>query len=166
MHVLTKQNKKILSRTWMKHPSALQASRYERWRIHFPAAIAARYFSLRSGWPTIMCVQLGSKLCRSSTTPPMRTRWKTRKKRKSDWGVWGSFRCFITAHKLVKVKTVNWWFKYCSFALAVGPKPKASAEMRVCSLYTIILQPTKEIWRLGLNQVSYWSIKFRLCMTL
>ena len=54
----------------MKCPSARQASRYERCRIHVPAAMAARYFSLRSGWPTMMCVQLGSKLCRSSTTPP------------------------------------------------------------------------------------------------
>ena len=56
--------------TWMKRPTERQASRYERCRIHLPAAIAARYFSFRRGVPTMMWEQLGSKDCLSRTTPP------------------------------------------------------------------------------------------------
>ena len=45
-------------------------SRYEVCSTHLPAAIAARYFSLRLGLPTITCVQLGENPWDEHTSPP------------------------------------------------------------------------------------------------
>lgn len=70
----------------MKRSTERQASRYERCRIHLPAAIAARYFSFLRGVPTMMCEQLGSKACLSRTTPPTRpdrTMWESIKIRQT-----------------------------------------------------------------------------------
>ena len=45
-------------------------SRYEVCSTHLPAAIAARYFSLRLGLPTMTCVQLGENPWDEHTSPP------------------------------------------------------------------------------------------------
>ena len=45
-------------------------SRYEVCSTHLPVAIAARYFSLQLGLPTMTCVQLGKNPWDEHTSPP------------------------------------------------------------------------------------------------
>lgn len=80
----------LQSLTWMKRPTERQASRKDRCKIHFPAAIAAKYFSFRSGVPTMMWEQLGSKDCKSSTTPPRGVYTQKSKANTQGWlwGIW------------------------------------------------------------------------------
>ena len=51
--------------------------KYEVCSTHLPAAIAARYFSLQLGLPTMTCVQLGENPWDEHTSPQAPQQWQS-----------------------------------------------------------------------------------------